>query len=149
MTWVKPYKFKAPRKARWDRLERLPERKADELLTGLVQGLPASDLEERFARALDARKLRYRFQWNVATLYSLPGEEKLVDFIVDDGLYYPVEVDAEFTHKGAQQQQYDKMRDAMVDEALQQYGYMPIQRVPGEKLQDQFLSDAEVARLFP
>ena len=146
--WVKPYKYKIPRAKQPDRLDRLEPIPNDEGLTGLVQGQRASDLEERFARALYKLKLRFWFQFYVYTAYSLPGEDKVVDFVVDAGLMWPLEVDASFTHKTSEQRQYDKIRDAQVDEALGRAGYQRIQRIPGEKLATQDLANQKAADLF-
>ncbi len=83
---------------------------------------------------------------DVAT--TIPGEEKSVDFVVYDGVPYPIEVDGAFSHKSAEQKEYDRVRDALVNEALSRYGYQPVQRVPEYRVMTQDASDLTVEEMF-
>ena len=132
---------------RYDRLEvaPLPDVAAqDEGLTGYVHGLEASDLEERFARALDKYAIDYGFQVPVDTAYTLPGQAKVVDFMVYTGMPRPVEVDGEFTHKTTEQHEADRERDAQINGALRERGYSPVMRITYEDLIDQDHANATV-----
>jgi len=143
-----PYYYKSAAKEKpLTRLNRIPQRKEDEGLTGFVHGVEASDLEERYARALEGFGKEFQFQYEVYTAYTLPGEQKKVDFLVNDGQYYPEEVDAAFTHKTAEQQSYDRIRDAVIDEHLSKYGFQPIKRVDGDRLQTQEATNTVVSEL--
>ena len=146
-----PYLYKDAAKERPPRrLNRIPQRKEDEGLTGFVNGISASDLEERYARALAENGKEFEFQYEVYTAYSLPGEQKKVDFLVNDGeIYFPEEVDAAFTHKTAEQHSYDRIRDAMVDEKLSKYGFQPVRRISGDRLQTQEAARVVVSELHP
>jgi len=135
-TWTHPYHYKKGRPFDFsEKKNRIQIPAVKEDLSGFVHGEDASDLEERFAIALDIRQLEFIFQFPVTTLYSLPGEEKQVDFVVDLGFRFPIEVDAEFTHRGAAQQSEDRLRDAQIDEVLSRQGFFPIQRISGADLQ--------------
>ncbi len=134
--WSRSYTYRKGKKLDFgDKKNRIVVRSVVEGLSGFVHGLDASDLEERFALALNQLQLEYIFRFQVGTLYSIPGEDKEIDFIVDIGFLYPIEIDADFTHRGAEQQQKDLLRDAQINEVLSKEGYFPIQRISGSRLQ--------------
>ena len=63
MTLPKPYQYrKIPRRPEKMRANRQPRVTENEVLTGVVQGSEASDIEERFAKALYKNKLDFDFQ---------------------------------------------------------------------------------------
>jgi hypothetical protein len=134
-----PYLYKKEKKTRLTLpLNRISQAAPDEMLTGVVRGENASDLEERYSRALDKLEKDYEFQYEVYVAGTLPGEEKLVDFVVyDGGIPFPEEVDAAFTHKTAEQKGYDAIRDAVVDDSLKSQGFQPIVRIDGERMNTQ------------
>lgn len=107
-----------------------------ELLTRVVQGQKASDLEERFARGLDRNPnvYGYEFQPSYVTGRNLPGELR-PDFIVYEPIMQPVQIDGEFSHKTAEQHASDAVKDALLDEVLKGSGALPSVRIPGYKLQ--------------
>ena len=130
----RPFKYTRPRIQRID-APALPQTPAEgEGLTGFVQDKEASDLEERFSRALYAYNIDFAFQVLVDTAYTLPHQEKQVDFMVYAGQPQPWEVDGQWIHKSAEQKQYDRDRDAQIDEALRGQGYLPVARVTEEYL---------------
>ena len=147
--WAKPYKFKKAAAPKPGPMNRIPQRAEQEGLTGFVHGKGASDLEERLARALDARTLDYAFQYIVDTATSLPGEANNVDFVVFAGQGQPIEVDGNFTHKSAEQRGEDRIRDALIDEALQPRGFLPIMRVKEEDVSSIDAAVQTVEELFP
>lgn len=123
---------------RMNRLPRPSENPDEEPLTGVVQGLEASDIEERFARAHYQLKVDFRFQWYVHTAVGIPGEDKQVDFLTDfSGTQIAFEIDGEIGHKTIEQQEYDDFRDALVNEQLARMGILPIVRVPWFDLETQ------------
>ena len=63
--------------------------------------------------------------------------------MVQSGQPEPWEVDGDFTHKSAEQREYDRARDAQIDAALSPRGYAPVQRATEEYLHNQ-----EAANLF-
>ena len=127
-------------------LNRLAGARETERLTGFVHGKEASDLEERFARALDRAGKDYRFEYLVLSNIGLPGEENQIDFVVDD--IYPVEVDGNFTHKSAEQKAHDQQRDAILNEQLSDWGWYPIDRIPGDFLETQEAANQIVGEKF-
>jgi hypothetical protein len=142
-SFAKPFKYKKARTARPEKLNRIPRSEGSEGLTGYVHGLRASDLEERSARSLNSLGLDFNFQFEVTTAFSLPGEERKVDFIVHDGLSYAYEIDeVEFIHRGAEAVQEDLIRDELINEKLQKLGIQPIVHIPSTQLETQELSDA-------
>ena len=137
------YEYKLPKVAQLD-APALPQNPAEEEgLTGFVQDKEASDLEERFSRALYAYNIDFTFQVSVDTAYTLPHQEKQVDFMVYAGQPQPWEVDGQWIHKSAEQKQYDRDRDAQIDEALRGQGYLPVARVTEE-----YLGTQDGANLF-
>ena len=135
----KPFKYKLQPRPPKPPLNRLAGTSEDELLTGFVQGKEASDLEERFARALDAEGKSYEFEVEVAPPTAIPGQENQIDFVVED--IYPIEVDGSFVHKSASQKAHDQIRDAILNEYLGKYGWQPIDRIPGNMLETQEQAD--------
>ena len=134
-----PYLYPKEKKERLNiPLNRVPFPTADEQLSGFVRGEDASDLEERYAKALDKLGKEFEFQYEVYAAGTLPGEAKLVDFVVyDGGIPFPEEVDAAFTHKTAEQKGYDRVRDAIVNETLMKDGFQPLVRIDGERMNTQ------------
>ncbi len=138
------FKYRLPKQKKLEP-DRTPiESDEDEALTGYVQGLEASDLEERFARALDKFGIGYDFEFLVETAFTLPHELKQVDFMTYAGQPRPVEVDGEWVHKSAEQREYDRERDAQIFQALSPRGYLPVLRIPGENLLTQDFADTIV-----
>jgi len=100
-----PYVSQAHRLA--DAVDR-PER-----LSGSVKNMPASAPEERLAIELGRRRKVYYFRMALGASRNMPGFKEL-DFLIQDapGMYYAVEVDTAFTHRG--KQEADKLHDAIV-----------------------------------
>jgi hypothetical protein len=85
---------------------------AKEIFGGEVQGKKASQIEERFAKALDKKGIPYQFRVAVGASRNMPGWKEL-DFLVEkSGTYFAVEIDSAFTHrdKGSS----DVLHDAIV-----------------------------------
>lgn len=148
---AKVYRFKATRPTEdyfpLNRIKPLPGN--EEGLTGLVHGIPASDIEERFARSLDRMGIPYEFQKSLLAPSNLPGNYKL-DFLVynpKDGRLYPIAVDGEFAHKSAAQRAKDTLKDIMLNSA-KQGEYQPVERLDYTKLDSQEIADQTVNDLF-
>ena len=107
------------------------------LLSGMVKGKKASDLEEVFARALD--KTDSVQWWQFRNHYGAPmgqvGSIEL-DFLVYTGTSYPVQIDGDWIHRSAEAKAHDLLQDARLNAILQPRGAMPVERIPGYKLQD-------------
>ena len=151
---MKHYQY---RKSGWRRPEadRRPPSSTSETegFTGFVKGKKASDLEERYARALDSnpRVTGYRFNELINTPFQIPGQLNQIDFIVYSGPFVqPVEIDGEFSHKT----QEDKAHDLIRDQQLMPYikaiwpGAREIVRIPDTKLLTQDQADTLVRRMF-
>lgn len=120
-----------------------------EILTHIVKGQHASDLEERFARGLDRNPnvYRYEFQPSYVTGRNLPGELR-PDFIIFEPVMQPVQIDGEFAHKTAEQHTTDAIKDALLDEVLKGSGALPSVRIPGSKLQTDSAVDEVMRELL-
>jgi hypothetical protein len=129
-------------------LNRLKVSGEGEVLSGFVHGKEASDLEERFARALDKLHYSYSFEYEVLSNTGVPGEENQIDFVVEHEGTHPIEVDGAFVHKGAAQKAKDKLRDALLDDKLSEDGWERIVRVPGSDLESQNDADTVVRELL-
>lgn len=122
--------------------------KDDEGLTGYVNGEKASDLEERFARALRLQNIEFSFQVDIQTSVSIPGEDKSVDFLVFRGLTYPVEIDGEIGHKTEAQKAEDAIKETLLNEIFGYQGVQPLMRVAWYDLENQDMADQIVKELF-
>lgn len=148
---IKPYKYQKERPIAKENLQRITHRQEDEELSGFVHGKPASDLEERFARSLDKKNQNFIFEFPVDTAYTLPEEEKMVDFIILTPIPQPVELDGIFIHKNAEKKYEDQLRDIQINEILEKQGYKPLLRITGDPIplpEDQEISDEIVEKLL-
>jgi hypothetical protein len=131
---TRPFRYHIHRLPRVD----VPTVKAQELrhtegLTGFVEGLAASDLEERFARALgkNGRVTSFAFRRPLLAGRNIPGEIEL-DFDVASGAWYqPVMIDGPFAHRSAVQKARDKMNEAILNNYLKAT-HQPLIRVSAE-----------------
>jgi len=120
-----------------------------EQLTGLVQGKKASDLEERTARALERIGLGYVFQYNIYTQYTLPDQEKKVDFIIQvGGQVQPLEVYGLQWHKTEGDVLLDSDRERELNEVFARLGWEPVKILWSWQLFDQEAADAAVKELL-
>ena len=129
----------------------LPSRKPSvvtdkEQLLGFVQDTNASDIEERFAKALEKQNKDYIFRVPLGQVGE-PGWKEL-DFMVIDGGYFPVEIDEMgFIHQGKETQ--DALKDAFVMDYFKDYNPFPVKRITGERLATQEIADQTAKELFP
>lgn len=148
---MKPYKLKKIRKPVPDmRAVNRPVKEVEmENLTGFVRGKKASDIEERFGRALDKnpRVSNYLFQVSYIAGMNLPGEIRLDFLVFSGGTSWPIQIDGEFAHKTAAQKAEDAIKDAILDDHLKGQA-QPVQRIDGELLDTQENADKLVRRLF-
>lgn len=104
-----------------------------ELLAGKVQDLEASAAEERLARALDKQKILYYFRYTFGAPRGMPGWFELDFLPMKNGIFYPIEVDSQFTHR--QKGRADVLHDAKVLSELDKVGvpYFPkVTHIDGE-----------------
>ena len=129
----------------------LPSRKPNvvtdkEQLLGFVQDTNASDIEERFAKALEKQNKDYMFRVPLGQIGE-PGWKEL-DFMVIDGGYFPIEIDEMgFIHQGKETQ--DALKDAFVMDYFKDYNPFPVKRITGERLATQEIADQTAKELFP
>ena len=136
-------------KFRKKRLQAPSAAKADPTpLTGLIKGKQATDIEERFGRALASLGLEFRFQVRFRTVDSLPGREKEVDFVVENGLSYPVDIDCKIGHYTAAQRGRDRIREVLLNEVFVRRGMALLQRIAWYQLETQEQAEYIVRRLF-
>lgn len=91
----------------------------------MVQGLPASDNEERLARAMSRFRVGYEFQWQVRLDHALPLDKKNIDFLVKN--MWPLDVNGFVGHKMTTSQRvYDRMREVALNGLFQRMGKMPL-----------------------
>ncbi len=142
------YKYKlAPRPPDVPK-NRLRTSTQDENLTSIVQGQKASEYEERFANALSKMKLDFHFQVVMPTNYQIPGQLNTIDFLVVEGLEYPVEIDGDWVHKNGSQHRRDEIRDAIINAQMMPQGWQPIQRISGHRLETQEDADRVAREMF-
>ena len=144
-----PYKYKKPRAIKALPTNRVQGATEDEILGGVVQGLPASDLEERWAKALD--KLGdaiqyYEFRVPEIAGRNMPGEIE-VDFLVHLPFLQPIQIDGGFSHKSAEQRAEDEYKDAVLNDHLRGMA-RPVIRVKDFELQSQYGADQKAREIF-
>ena len=139
---MKPFQYKIPRSpARTTNVDRLTDSDPIETFTRELQGMKASDIEERSARSLDRRNISYDFRQAYIAPRNVQGEVEL-DFMVYIGnVMQPVQVDGEFSHFTQQQKQEDRVKDAILNERLRRDGAYPVIRIPQRHLEYQEQSD--------
>ncbi len=148
MTKIYTMRRRSKRKPRM-RLNRLKRSAPAENLSGWVNGMEASDIEERFSKALRRIRKDFNFRVNFRTAVSVPGEDKEIDFLVDrGGQFQAVEVDGEIGHKTSSQQGKDQLREILLNEALERQNILPIMRVPWWQLDTQDKANDFVLRTF-
>lgn len=146
-----------PKEAEWT--TSLPRTGENENLVGEIQGLPASDLEERFARALDKAQVEYYFRQRISSpaigarkltreFANLPNEIE-IDFLVVKGLVKPVFIDGQIAHfKAKWQADLDDEKTNQTNAFGRMYGWDEAVRIPYWKLENQDMTDAYVRQNY-
>lgn len=142
-------------------VNRVQGAKDEEHLDQVVQGKAASDIEERWARALDKRDRveSYEFIVHEITGANLPGEAQLDFLVYSGGQAFAVQIDGDFAHRSAEQKANDAIQDARLSEAMRGQLAPPypaagvvanglIARVPGHLLETQAAADALAQEMF-
>ena len=119
-----------------------------EALTGFVNGQEAPEIEERFANALRGKGLAFSYQVVLPTGYQIPGQLNTIDFVIHEGMDYPVEIDGDWVHKNGSQRDRDLIRDAIINAQMGSQGWRPVERVPGHRLETQDDANKTVEELF-
>ena len=145
---LRPFQYPKTRQEKL-KLEFYRDVAAKEILSGFVQGLSASDLEERLALALDEFGVKYTFQFEVDSAYSLPSEGRLIDFVINDaGTFIPLEPGATFTHGTPSQKERDRARQQVLNPILQSMGIVPLGTLQYELPLDRPTSVEDARRLL-
>ena len=129
MTLPKPFQYKVPKFDRPGRARRIQREKEGEELTGFVNGEPASDLEEWSATVLREWQIDFDYEYEVYTAFTIPHQERKVDFMCYLPPMLPLEIDGEISHKTAGDKEADRVRDATINDALRIFGTIPLERV--------------------
>jgi hypothetical protein len=126
-----------------------------EVLTGRVQGMDASDLEERVARAMDRLEIEYQFRVRVTSdalgdrrltreFANVRGEIEM-DFLVSNGRVTPIMVDGQVSHfLTPAQAEEDQVKTNVVNEFGKRLGWREVVRIPFWKLVNQDMADRTV-----
>lgn len=162
MKKVKPYKYRNPRiaipdYAHGNTVLRVGDQ---EVLSGQVGGMKASDLEERFARSMGRLEVGFEFRVRLTTdalgdreltrqFANLRGEVEM-DFLPNDEPFPPIFIDGQISHYlTAWQAEQDKLKTDVVDEFFRRVGgRKPAVRIPFWKLLDQDMSDRTAREIF-
>jgi hypothetical protein len=142
----KPYKMKIKAKPQLPMSVVKPTvAKEKEQLMGMVNDMKASDIEERFAKSLDKLGLRYYFRLPVGAPRGMPGYNEL-DFLVQSGGFYPVQIDGEYSHLGSEAR--DAIADIKIMKGLCEYNPQPIRHVLYTRLSNQKAADMVAREIF-
>jgi poly-D-alanine transfer protein DltD len=155
----KPFRYKTSTeiKQRMAYKNRIKATKDGEVLTGFVQELKASDIEERFAKGLSKEGISFTFQKSYLAPRNTAGNYML-DFLVEGATKpLPVAVDGEYAHRTAEQKGKDAYKDDIFN-TKNSYRYQKVIRVgyngtlngeqvlPGLQTQDE--ADATIQELI-
>jgi hypothetical protein len=124
--------------------------KEDESLSGYINGQKASDIEERFYRALskDKRVDSAQFKYPVISPRNMPGMLE-IDFVVTSaGLVYAFQVDGGIAHKGIGKKMDDSRKDVLVNSYMRKYNSFPVKRISGDLLSTQEQANQIVKELI-
>lgn len=124
--------------------------KDNEGLTGFVRGFRASDIEERFARALDKLGIYFWFQYKVETQLSLPDQDKRVDFVVfhTPGQPQPIEIYGVRWHSSSGDRNRDRARQREINEAGDDFNWLDLIVIWEYDLANQQMADAMARSIF-
>lgn len=127
------------------------ETKDQEQLTGQVNGMKASDIEERFAKSMSKMQNIKGFMFRYVFFGPRNSSGSVeVDYIAStaQGRVYAVLIDGEYAHKSAAQKERDKTRTQKLWEQLKNQISAPPIRIPADKLSSQDASDATAKELL-
>jgi len=145
---MKPFRWPKIRTPKEDTVNRIDVQREEEGLTGIVQGDAASAEEERlYLGFLNAgvEDDDIVFQPSFITgARNVPGEVR-PDFLLYLGIMLIVFVDGGFWHDTQEQKNKDDLQAAILMQELS--GRALVERVKGERLQDQEDADAEARKL--
>jgi len=135
-----------------------------EVLTGLVMGKKASDIEERWYRASEGTNWRaaaFRVRIDPTVSYienvwtNVPGELE-IDYLMTNGVVtQPVSIKGQISHFYTDwQKQVDQLKEARINEFARGYGWLPIISVPSRredlyKLSTQSLANQTFREVLP
>ncbi len=148
---MKPYMLKVPRTHIEQKADKPLELRTNESLSGQIMGQKAGSVnEERFYVALQKsyNVTNIEYQPSYVAEKNMPGEIRLDFLVYAFGQAWPVQIDGEFTHGNAEQQQEDMRKDAILNNILMGTGVQLVTRVDGEKLKTQETADQVVRELF-
>ena len=156
-----PYKYKyiSPR-PKETLINKSPYRTGDnEVLTGNVQGLRASDIEERWSRSLTKLDIDFQFRARITSpnvgqrkltkqMLSLPGEVE-IDTLIFGMVVTPVLIQGEIAHfKTKWQAEIDREKQYWITEFGKNYGWAPLEVIEFYKLKTQAMSDQLAREMF-
>jgi hypothetical protein len=159
---LKPYKYKQKAVAPpdYDYGRTVLRVGNQEQLSGVVQNLKASDLEERSARSVEGLGISFQFRARITSqamgrrrltrqFANIQGEVEIDLLCNDGGITTPIFVDGQIAHfYTAWQADIDEEKADMVNEFGRQFGWREAVRVPFWKLQDQEMSDRTYREIF-
>ena len=132
----------------------------EEVLTGLVQGQSASDLEERWARSMDRLGVQYDFRVRLSPLVAgvrrigvaaqnAPGEIEIDFLAYHNGDTVPVQIDGEIAHfMTPAQAEADKEKTEAINATMEQVGAKELTRIPFTEILTKEMADRKAELLF-
>lgn len=143
---------------RKDYLQHIPAKQ--ESLTGNIGGMKASDIEERFHRAMTRLEIQADFRVRISPpmLNGVRGIEKKwsnmkgeieIDFLADHGRTIPIFIDGEIAHFFTPSQaDSDRDKANITNEFGKSYNWADAVRIPFWKLTDQDMADRTAREVF-
>lgn len=135
------------RASRGERNFRNPPTKDDVVLTGMIEGKDASDLEEYFYMGVrkqpEVQIIRFETVWG-APHTGMYGAIEL-DFLIKAFRWFAVQIDGDFVHKSSEERWIDYTNDQKLKGHLRSYGIDEVIRIP-EKWVDDKAKGEQAAR---
>jgi hypothetical protein len=149
---MKYYKLKVPKTKKPEFRKPKPlEIREEEGLSGFIMGQRAdSAYEERAYKSMKKNRnvTNIEYQPSYIAGRNMPGEIRLDFSAIAFGLLWPIQIDGTWTHKSAEQQEEDRVKDAILNNRLMGTGAQLVTRVPDYELKTQELSDRYFEEMF-
>lgn len=162
MKKIKPFQYRNRNVGplEYDHPQSVSRTGTQEVLSGIVQGMDASDIEERTARALDRIEASYDFRVRITSealgpqrltrqFANIKGETEL-DFLCEfQGRVFPIFVDGEISHYFTPAQaEADRIKTNVANEFGRRFGWKEAVRIPFWKLTTQDMADKTIRDIF-
>lgn len=162
MKKIKPFQYRNRNigPLEYDHPQSISRTGTQEVLSGVVQGMDASDIEERTARALYKIEIPFDFRARISSdalgqrrltreFANIKGEVEIDMLCEKDGAVTPIFVDGEISHYFTPAQaEADRIKTNVANEFGRRFGWKEAVRIPFWKLTTQDMADKTIRDIF-